>query len=77
MSLDAMNELVADDPLHIPRGPKGSPQNEFRAFYQEQRMHGLSRGEARKDTFLRCLDYWRTREYPDPQVDATYFYTED
>ncbi len=76
MKLNVMNSLVLEELSHIPRGPRGSTQNEFRAHYQEQRMHGLSKGKSRQETFLRCLRHWRAKGPPMPKADRADFFLE-
>jgi len=51
---------------HVPRGPKGSPQNMFRAFITTHAQRVLSESpDASVKRILREAIQWAKKEYPD------------
>jgi len=72
-----MREIVKKELEHIPRGVKGSPQNELRAIYWIVRMNSLGK-RPRFRTREECLQYAIKRirkNYPNfvPIYDSSFF----
>ena len=73
MDRDLMRKLVDEELDRIPRGPKGSQQNSFRACYETLRMHSLSK-EPASVAFHKALEQIRKSEpgYVPKLADADY-----
>lgn len=72
-----MREIVKKELEHIPRGARGSPQNELRALYWIVRMNSLGKRPKFK-TKEECLKYAIKRikeNYPNfvPMYDSSFF----
>lgn len=48
--LKQMQEKVKNELGHIPKGPRGGPQNELRLVYRSRRMHSLGKKSVSKQT---------------------------
>jgi len=76
MKREQLNRIVGDELDHIPRGPKGSAQNEFRLVYNRRRRVDLGRDPStpRKESVQRAAQSV-TAYNPgfEPEYDTQYF----
>lgn len=78
MKREKMEGMVREELVHIPRGERGSPQNELRAGYNMLRRHDLSipNPEGRKTTITKMIE--QLKKSPDAitfpfQYDKEFF----
>jgi hypothetical protein len=78
MKRDELNKKVTEELDHIPRGLRGSTQNEFRMRYNVIRRRDLGRNPASlaKDSLLKAIETARNDE-PGfmPSYDRKFFGT--
>ena len=73
---EELNSKLAEELEHLPRGPRGSKQNELRLFYNMVRRRDLGRRPSTTayESLLYCIDYLK-QEDPSfiPIYDHSFF----
>jgi len=76
MKKEIMIQTLDKELKHIPRGRRGSPQNELRMMYNKHRREDLSSNpNAPGSVSLRKVLQWFKKEHPNEhaQFDAKFF----
>lgn len=74
MKRGEMTRIVKSELDHIPKGPRGSPQNKLRIYYNAWRRRDLLRGKSKEETLEDVMRKFK-EEYPsfDPRFDRDFF----
>ena len=70
-----MTRIVKSELEHIPKGDRGSPQNQLRRIYNARRRFDLAKTEnTKEETLQHCIQSVK-RDHPDfvPKYDEDFF----
>lgn len=75
MKREELTGIVKSELKHIPKGDRGSPQNELRRLYNARRRHDLTKTEKVKEETLQYCIQAVKKDHPDfiPKYDEDFF----